>query len=93
MQTVKQLLIFTSVYTIVDLSSISPLYLPHVVDPLADIEFTPQEVYLKLSTLNPSKASGPDGWPTLSLKKCGQQLSVPLSILFNESFNFSLSNC
>ena len=66
-------------------------YMPHVVDPLSDIEFTPQEVYAKLSMLNPAKASGPDGWPILSLKECGQQLSVPLSILFNKSFNSS--NC
>ena len=51
-------------------------------DPLSDIEFTPQDVYAKLSTLNPSKASGLDSWPILSLKECGQQLSVPLSILF-----------
>ena len=37
--------------------------------------------------LNPAKASGTDDWPILSLKECGQQLSVPLSILFNKSFN------
>jgi len=42
-----------------------------------------------LSALNPTKASGPDGWPILSLKECRQQLSAPLSILFNKPFNSS----
>ena len=80
---------FASVFTQEDLSSVPSLYVPQIVDPLADIEFTPQDAYAKLCTLNPSKASGPDGWPILSLKECGQQLSVPLSILFNKSFNSS----
>lgn len=80
---------FAGVFTREDLSSVPSFYIPNVVDPLSDIEFTPQEVYGKLSTLNPAKASGPDGWPILSLKECGQQLSVPLSILFNKSFNSS----
>ena len=80
---------FARIFTQEDLSSVPSLYIPQVVDPLTDIEFTPQDVYAKLSTLNPSKASGPDGWPILSLKECGQQLSVPLSILFNKSFNSS----
>jgi len=72
---------FASVFTQEDLFSAVPsLYVPQVVDPLADIEFTPQDVYAQLSMLNPSKASGPDSWPILSLKECGQQLSVPLSI-------------
>ena len=40
------------------------------------IEFTPQDVYAKLSALNTTKASGPDGWPKLSLKECRLQLST-----------------
>jgi len=81
---------FASVFTREDLTSIPSFYVPKVVqDPLTDIEFTPQEVHAKLSTLNPAKASGPDGWPILSLKECSEQLCVPLSILFNKSFNSS----
>ena len=80
---------FASVFTREDLSSIPSLYTPQVVDLLTDIEFTPQDVYTKLSTLNPAIASGSDSWPILSLKECGQQLSVRLSILFNKSFNSS----
>ena len=61
---------FASVFTQEDLSFVPSLYVPQVVDPLSDIKFTPQDVYSKLSTLNLSKASGPDGWPILSLKEC-----------------------
>ena len=80
---------FASVFTQEDLSSVHSFYVLQIADPLADIEFTPQDVYVKLSTLNPSKASRPDGWLILFLKECGQQLSVPLSILFSKSFNSS----
>ena len=59
------------------------------IDPLTDVEFTPCAVYTKLINLDPSKASGPEGWPILSLKECAQQLSIPLSILFSKSFNSS----
>jgi len=45
-------------------------------DPLANTEFTPQEVYFNLPALNPAKASGPDSWPILSLKECGHYLCV-----------------
>ena len=41
------------------------------------------------SIIDPSKASGPEGWPILSLKECAQQLSIPLFILFSKSFNSS----
>ena len=81
---------FASVFTREDLTSIPSFYVPQVVeDPIADIEFTPQDVYVKLSTLNSAKASGPNDWPLLSLKKCREQLCLPLSILFTKSFNSS----
>jgi len=81
---------FASVFTREDLTSIPSFYVPKVVQyPLTDTEFTPQEVRAKLSALNPAKASGPEGWSILSLKECSQQLCVPLSILFNKSFNSS----
>ena len=37
--------------------------------------------------VNSAKASGPEGWPILSLKGYAHQLSVLLSILFSKSFN------
>ena len=81
---------FASVFTREDLTSIPSFCVLKVAqDPPTDIEFTPQEVYAKLSALNPVKASGPDGRPILSLKECNQQLSIPLSILFKKSFNSS----
>ena len=53
---------FASVFTREDLTSIPSFYVPQVVqDPIADIEFTPQDIYYKLSALNPAQASGPDG--------------------------------
>ena len=39
----------------------------------------------KLMGLNPAKSPGPTGWPLLALKKSAQQISLPLSILFNMS--------
>jgi len=74
---------FASVFTREDLTSIPSFYVPQVVqDPMPDIEFTPEDVYVKLSALNPAKASGPDGWPILSLKECGQQLKcTPLNLI------------
>ena len=44
--------------------------------PPIHIEFTPQVVCIKLSNLDPSKASGPKGWPILSHKECAQPLSI-----------------
>ena len=50
---------------------------------------TPDVVYSKLANLNPAKASGPEGWPLSSLKECACELSIPLSILFVKSLDFS----
>ena len=80
---------FSSVFTREDSSDIPPFSLDADIDPLTDVEFTPCAVHTKLINLDPSKASGPEGWPILSLKECAQQLSIPLSILFSKSFNSS----
>ena len=51
---------FASVFTREDLTSIPSFYVPPVVeDPIADIEFIPQDVYVKLSALNPAKHQDP----------------------------------
>ena len=48
---------FASVFTREDLTSIPSFYVPQVVeDPIADIEFTPRDVYVKMSALNPAKS-------------------------------------
>ena len=70
-----------------DLSYILSFKLDFDINPLTDIEFTPCIIHNKLINLDPAKASGPEGWPILSLKECTQQLSIPLSILFSKSFN------
>ena len=44
----------------------------------------------KLMHLDPSKTSGPEGWPILSLKEMAQQLCAPLCILYKKSFESSI---
>ena len=58
--------------------------------PLTDIDITPAMLLDKLMHLDPSKSSGPEGWPILSLKETAQQLCAPLCILFKKSLVFSI---
>ena len=44
----------------------------------------------KLTQLNPNKAPGPEGWPLFCLKECAQELSSPLSFLYNKSLECSV---
>ena len=46
-----------------------------------------ESVHKKLLELNPSKAPGPDGWHPVFLKCLADELSFPLSILFQKSLN------
>ena len=41
------------------------------------------ELNIKLKT---DKSPGPEGWPLCIFKECLEQLSIPLSVLFNKSF-------
>ena len=43
-------------------------------------------VWREINELKSEKSTGPDGWPIQVLKQCSQQISLPLSILFNKSF-------
>ena len=62
--------------------------------PLITITITPQMVFDKLTQLSHTKAPGPEGWPLFCFKECTQELSIPLSILFNKSLESSvLPNC
>ena len=48
-------------------------------------EITEEEVSRELRSLNPDKASGPDGVQNTVLKECAKHLAKPLCILFNKS--------
>ena len=54
---------------------------------LEDIQITPAEVRKELTALDINKAAGPDGFPAILLKKCADQLAVPLSHLFQKTLN------
>ena len=45
--------------------------------------------FMKLSTLNPSKAQGPDGIPVWLLKENADLLTGPVSVILNSSFHES----
>ena len=49
------------------------------------VELSPEEGYLTLQNLNPTKAHGPDGFPSCVLKECAFQLAPSLRYLFNKS--------
>jgi hypothetical protein len=52
---------------------------------LSDIEVTAEEVMKQLTTLDATKAVGPDKVSPWILKEAAQALSVPLAMIFNES--------
>ena len=39
--------------------------------------------------LQSGKSPGPDGWPIQIVKSVSEFIAIPLSIIFNESFNSS----
>ena len=81
---------FSSVFTNEDCSTIPSFQLSRDIVPLTDIDITPAMVFDKLMHLDPTKSSGPEGWPILSLKETAQQLCAPLCILFKKSFVSSI---
>ena len=52
---------------------------------LKDVIFTTEMVHKHLLKLKPKKASGPNGFGSNMLKDLSEELSVPLSMLFNQS--------
>lgn len=52
---------------------------------LANIEIKIEDILLKIKQLDSNKGSGPDGIPTSFIKMCGEELSIPLVILYNRS--------
>ena len=78
---------FSSVFTQEDLTDIP------IIDNLTDNTFlseiivTKEAVNNKLKKLNPAKAMGPDKIPSIVLKELSEELSLPLSIIFNKSLH------
>ena len=83
---------FASVFTKETPLSSCPFHLDSDVLPLANIAITSDVVYDKLAHVDPSKATGPEGWPVLSFKENAQQLCIPdpLSILFSKCLESGL---
>ena len=47
---------------------------------------SPSMVCRVITKLKSEKSTGPNGWPIEVIKQCSQQISIPLSIIFNKSF-------
>ena len=78
---------FSSVFTSEDTTTIPTTY-PSSAPPITDsIDITPEIVLSKITNLQNSNSPGPDGWPIQVIKAMGDFISVPLSIIFNKSFN------
>ena len=52
---------------------------------LNSIVFTEEMILEKLQALNPSKSKGPDGWHPYFLRELSEEISKPLTILFQKS--------
>ena len=75
---------FSTVFTSEDITSIP------VIDPIVStsipesIDFTSDIIFDKIINM---KSPGPDGWPISLIKSVGEFIAIPLSIIFNKSFN------
>ena len=76
---------FSSVFTSENTNTISDPSSALLIDDSIDI--TPDIVLSKITNLNSSKSPGPDGWPIQIIKAVGDPISIPLSTIFNKSFN------
>ena len=56
---------------------------------ISSIDLSLEEVYQALLNLDPSKAHGPDGFPSRILKECALQLAPSLHYLFSKSLRLS----
>ena len=76
---------FSSVYTKEDTSNM-PKISDHNNDTyLTDLFLTEAAVRDKLNNLDPNKATGPDGIPSIILKELSTELCSPLCVIFNKS--------
>ena len=77
---------FASVFTDENLASFPLLESEVLVPKLEDIIITASIIFDELNKLKTDKSPGPEGWPLCIFKECSEHLSIPLSILFNKSF-------
>ncbi|KAL1448090.1 hypothetical protein WDU94_000030, partial [Cyamophila willieti] len=76
---------FSQVYSNVQLAS--PLFTAETSlgENLSELIFSNDEVFNKLYSLPKVTSHGPDGIPPILLKECAAELTVPLTLLFNQS--------
>ena len=56
------------------------------IEDVTSVYFSPNEVKKQFMSVNPRKASGPDGVSSRVIKLCAEQLSSVFSILFNRAY-------
>ena len=78
---------FSSVFTLEELSNVPKLPPRNDGMYLTDLILTRDAVKAKLNKLDASKASGPDGIPTIILKSLSEEISLPLLLIFNKSLS------
>lgn len=54
---------------------------------LSNVMVTRDEILRKIAKLDPGKGAGPDGLPPALIKRCAEELSIPLCIIFNASIH------
>uniref|UniRef100_A0A7M5UV05 Reverse transcriptase domain-containing protein n=1 Tax=Clytia hemisphaerica TaxID=252671 RepID=A0A7M5UV05_9CNID len=55
-----------------------------------EINITEDSIVKAINELSPSSSAGPDGFPAMFLKKCKDELSVPLCLLWKKSLEIGL---
>jgi endonuclease/exonuclease/phosphatase family metal-dependent hydrolase len=76
---------FASVFTKEDPGQTPNVKTQSVKQNLTNIEFTEEQVTKKLKMQNPNKSTGPDGIHPRVLRELAGPLSVPLTLIFNQS--------
>ena len=57
---------------------------------LSDIDISEEDIFEIMNELPMTNTAGPDGLPSLLLRKCASSLCVPITILWRKSFNQGL---
>ena len=60
-------------------------YETHTISSVGKITTSENEVHDTLISLDENKGGGPDGLPSMFVKKCAKSLCVPLTLIFNKS--------